>query len=35
MSADDYQSALLQKLLELAQTENEIEVREGELGRED
>ena len=34
MSADDYQSALLQMLLELAQTENEIEAREGELGRE-
>jgi len=33
MSADDYQVALLQKLLELAQTENEIEAREGELGR--
>ena len=34
MPADDYQAALLQKLLELAQTENEIEAREGELGRE-
>jgi hypothetical protein len=34
MSAEDYQAALLQKLLELAQTENEIEAREGELGRE-
>jgi hypothetical protein len=34
MPAADYQAALLQKLLELAQTENEIEAREGELGRE-
>jgi hypothetical protein len=34
MTVDDYQSTLLQLLLELAQTENEIEAREKELGRE-
>ena len=33
MTADDYQSASLQMLLELAQVENEIEAREEELGR--
>jgi hypothetical protein len=33
MTADDYQSALLQLLLELAQVENEIEAREEELER--
>ena len=35
MTADDYQSASLQMLLELAQVENEIEAREEELGRDD
>ena len=35
MNADDYQSTLLQLLLELAQVENEIEAREEELGRDD
>ena len=34
VTVDDYQSMLLQLLLELAQTENEIETREEELGRE-
>ena len=33
MTVDDYQSALLQLLLELAQVENEIEAREEELER--
>jgi hypothetical protein len=33
MTEDDYQSASLQMLLELAQVENEIEAREEELGR--
>ena len=33
MTEEDYQSASLQMLLELAQVENEIEAREEELGR--